>query len=158
MLVGIRVDELSLARFAGVLNCKCGRLPFVYLGIPIRANPRNEVMWEPVIRKLKSKLAVWKQKSPSIGGRLTLTNSVLASLPLYYASFFKIPPCVIKKIFRIQRGFLWGGEEDGGKVACVKWDDVCVAKGDGWLGIKNIKTFNVALFGKWRCRPALNQD
>jgi hypothetical protein len=49
----------------------------------------------------------------SIGGRVTLINSVLSSLPLYYFSFFKAPSCVLKELVTVQRNFLWGGREGG---------------------------------------------
>jgi len=47
-----------------------------------------------------------------MGGRITLINSVLAALPIYLLSFFKIPKKVVHKIVSIQRKFLWGGQQD----------------------------------------------
>ena len=36
------------------------------------------------------------------------------------------------------------------KIAWVKWETVCLPKQNGGLGIKDIRTFNKALLGKWR--------
>jgi hypothetical protein len=35
MLVGVNVDETWLAEAANVLGCSVGRIPFMYLGLPI---------------------------------------------------------------------------------------------------------------------------
>jgi hypothetical protein len=60
----------------------------------------------------------------------------LASLPLYYFSFFKAPCCVIKSLEMIQRNFLWGGGREDKKICWVKWDQICLPKEKGGLGVK----------------------
>lgn len=45
-----------------------------------------------------------------------------------------------------------GGVEDRKRVARVWWEDVCLPKEKGGLGVKNIRKFNVALHRKWRWR------
>ncbi|XP_071700540.1 uncharacterized protein [Rutidosis leptorrhynchoides] len=54
--------------------------------------------WSPVFDKFKKRLADWKAKSISYGGRLTLIKAVLSSLPQYYFSLFKAPVSVIKDL------------------------------------------------------------
>ncbi|XP_028216529.1 uncharacterized protein LOC114398545 [Glycine soja] len=46
------------------------------------ANNHNQ----PIIRKFEAKLAKWKPRSLSMGGRITLINSVLSALPIYLLS------------------------------------------------------------------------
>lgn len=87
-----------------------------------------------------------------MGGRITLINSVLASLPLYYFSFFKAPKKVIKEMVRTQRNFLWGGSEDVQKMAWLRWSRICLPKESGGLGIRSMEIFNLALLGKRRWR------
>ena len=38
---------------ASLMNCKITSLPFTYLGIPIRANPRREETWKPIVDKVQ---------------------------------------------------------------------------------------------------------
>ena len=57
---------------------------------------------------------------------------------------------MVEKIKKIQRRFLWGGGLDLKKIAWIKWDQVCLPKEKGGLGIKDIDTFNLALLGKWK--------
>ena len=46
--------------------------------------------WLPLIEKIKKRLAGWKGKSLSLGGRLTLVNMVLSSIPIYLMSFYEL--------------------------------------------------------------------
>ena len=45
---------------ASWLNCSLLSFPFVYLGIPIGANPRRVQMWDPIIKKCERALSKWK--------------------------------------------------------------------------------------------------
>ena len=130
------------------LNCGQLVIPFSYLGIPVGTASKNWNVWQPIISKFEFKLSKWKQKCLSMGGRITLINSVLTALPIYLLSFFKVPKKVVNKLVSIQRNFLWGGGSEAAKIAWVKWDTVCLPKNKGGLGIKDLSKFNEALLGK----------
>ena len=71
---------------ARYLHCRVLAIPFLYLGLPIGANPRRSDTWDPIVKKCERKLAKWKQKLLSFGGRVTLIKSVLNSIPIYFFS------------------------------------------------------------------------
>nr|KYP50529.1 Putative ribonuclease H protein At1g65750 family [Cajanus cajan] len=148
-LIGVKVDQDFLSTAAAFLNCKVGTLPFRYLGLYVGDKPRRTVAWERLLEVLHNKLASWKHKYVSIGGRVTLLNVVLNSLPLHYLSFWKMPLSVIKEVVKIQRRFLWSGVKESSKICWVKWDQVCKPIKEGGLGIKNVAWFNMSLLGKW---------
>lgn len=50
------VVDVTLEGFATMLNCTITKLPFVYLGISISANPRKEKMWKPIMDKFAIRL------------------------------------------------------------------------------------------------------
>ncbi|GKU96320.1 hypothetical protein SLEP1_g9570 [Rubroshorea leprosula] len=134
---------------ASALNCKAGKTPFIYLGLPVGGNPHRHSFWKPVIEKFRSKLASWKGKLLLIGGRITLLTSVLSALPRFYFSIFKVPKGILKELIRIQKNFLWGTSDESKKIAWVNWERVCLAKNKGGLGIPNLAIKNIALLGKW---------
>jgi hypothetical protein len=108
-LYGINLDGSFLGASSSFLHCEVETIPFRFLGIPVGANPRRKCTWNPIIDNMRKRLNVWKGRNLSIGGRVTLINSVLSSLPLYFFSFFKAPACVLNELVCIQRRFLWGG-------------------------------------------------
>ena len=109
-LVGVNVVDSWLAKAALVLNCKVGSIPFMYLGMPIGGNSRRLSFWEPLLNRIRSRLAGWSSKHLSFGGRLILLKSVLSSLPVYALSFFKAPTGIISSIESLFNCFFLGGE------------------------------------------------
>ncbi|CAJ2663689.1 unnamed protein product [Trifolium pratense] len=91
MLVGVNISDSWLGEAASALCCKVGKIPFLYLGLPIGGDPRRLSFWDPVLNRLKNRLSGWKSRFLSFGGRLVLLKSVLTSLPVYALSFFKAP-------------------------------------------------------------------
>ncbi|GLU19134.1 hypothetical protein SLE2022_353990 [Rubroshorea leprosula] len=147
--IGINVDNIWEKEMTWLLNCKPGSLPCKYLGIPLRADPRRIDTWKPLIDSFKRKLSSWRGRYLSFGGRTTLINSVLSSLPVFLMSFHRLPKTVIREIDKIRRRFLWGGAGERKKVAWVAWENICLNKLEGGLGIKNLSCFNKSLLGKW---------
>ena len=87
------------------LGCKIGKIPFVYLGLPIGSSMTKEVHWTSLYEKFTNKLSAWKEKCLSLGGKITLCKSVLGSLGVYLFSLYKSPGKVLRKLERIRKGF-----------------------------------------------------
>ncbi|GAU37021.1 hypothetical protein TSUD_207270 [Trifolium subterraneum] len=151
-LYGINVEEDFLEAGSTFLSCRSDVIPFKFLGIPVGANPRRKETWRPVVEAMSTRFSRWSGSHLTYGGRITLINSVLASLPLYFFSFFKASICVLNQLVSIQRNFLWGGGLEEKKMCWVKWDHVCLPRDLGGLGVKNLKLFNIALLSKWKWR------
>lgn len=69
-------------------------------------------IWNGVIEKCEKRLATWKAQYLSLGGRTTLVNSVLDSLPTYVMSLFPLPVKVEKRIDALRRNFIWQGNRE----------------------------------------------
>jgi hypothetical protein len=151
-LIGINVEASFLDSAASFLKCVVGLLPFTYLGLPVGANPRRLSTWNPVLDVIQRRLASWKNKYVSLGGRVVLLNSVLSAIPIFYLSLFKMPVGVWKKLVRMQRRFLWGGVAGNSKISWVSWQDVCRTKREGGLGVKDLRIMNISLLTKWKWR------
>ena len=81
---------------------------------------------------------------------MTLIQSVLTSILIYFFSFFRVPNRVADKLVSLLRRFLWGGGSEQNKIVGIKRETICLPKEKGGLGLKDIKTFNLALLGKWK--------
>ena len=109
------VEELALE-----LGCKVGSLPTYYLGLPLGANHKSVTTCDGVDERYHKRLSLWKRNYLSKGGRLILIGSTLSSLLIYFMPLFHLPNTVKKRLERIQRDFLWGGEALDKKIHLVR--------------------------------------
>ncbi|GKD32458.1 RNA-directed DNA polymerase, eukaryota, reverse transcriptase zinc-binding domain protein [Tanacetum coccineum] len=151
-IYGIGVNEKEVYNMASNAGCTAGNIPFNYLGLPIGSNMKSTASWKVLVDRFRSRLSTWKANLLSIGGRLTLIKSVLGSLGIYYLSIFRAPELVLNDLERIQTNFFWGGNQDGKKMAWVKWPIILNSFDKGGLNIGSLKAFNLALLQKWHWR------
>ncbi|CAJ2647682.1 unnamed protein product [Trifolium pratense] len=152
MLVGVNIPESWLYEASSALCCKVGKIPFIYLGLPIGGDSRHLGFWKPVMDRLKNRLSGWKSRFLSFGGRLVLIKSVLTSLPVYALCFFKAPSGKWCWRMLVDREGLWfrvlaarygveGGRlRDGGRRGSLWWREIVSIRdgvgepGGGWFG------------------------
>ncbi|GJU27664.1 hypothetical protein Tco_1166285 [Tanacetum coccineum] len=77
---------------------------------------------------------------------------MLGSLGIYYLSIFRSHESVLNDLERTRSNFFWGGNQDGKKMAWVKWSIILNSYDHGGLNIGSLKAFNLALLQKWRWR------
>jgi hypothetical protein len=109
------VEEL-----ASILGCGVASLPLKYLSLPLGAKYKDSHTWNNIIEKMENRLSGWKKLYLSKGGRLTLINNTLSSLPTYFLSLFPIPVGVANRLEKFQRDIFWGGIGDEFKFHLVK--------------------------------------
>ncbi|KAJ9566956.1 hypothetical protein OSB04_002922 [Centaurea solstitialis] len=129
---------VSAKGWAESIGCDLEDLPFKYLGLPIGSRMSLVESWKGVTEKLSSKLAEWKAKLLSSGGRLTLVRSVLSNIPLYSFSLFRALKSVLNILERVRREFFlgwWGGRKKRDK--------------SGGLQIGFLAGANLSLLCKW---------
>ncbi|GJS64451.1 putative reverse transcriptase domain, reverse transcriptase zinc-binding domain protein [Tanacetum coccineum] len=135
----VKISILNIMPFAE------GNLPVKYLGVPLISSRLLNKDCKVLVEKAKNRIEDWKNKSLSFAGRLQLCKSVISSLHVYWASVLIIPKGIIYDIQSLIRGFLWcNGEYKRGK-AKVAWDDICLPKCEGGLGLRSLDLFNMAL-------------
>ncbi|GKD05596.1 putative RNA-directed DNA polymerase, eukaryota, reverse transcriptase zinc-binding domain protein, partial [Tanacetum coccineum] len=146
-LFGVCVNEPEVVIVANVVRCRHDNLPFMYLGLPVGKDMSKAASWDLVIERFYRRLSSWKSKALSIGGRLTLTKSVLSSLLIYYLSLFRAPLKIIDLLEKIRRGFFWGFKEDERGMSWFNWKTVLSPFNKGGLGIGSIRAKNLAFLG-----------
>lgn len=73
---------------AQVLGCKVASLLASYLDLPLGSSFKSKQAWDSVVERFQKRLARWKRQHIPKGGRSTLINSTLSSLPTYFMSLF----------------------------------------------------------------------
>lgn len=79
-------------------------LPSIYLGC-YWGLIQNLKKFGDVLEKCEKKLSRWKAEYLSLGGRLTLINTVLDALPTYMMTLFPSPASVVQRLDKIRRSF-----------------------------------------------------
>lgn len=102
-----------------------------------------------MVERVEQKLATWKAKYLSIGGRITLIKAAHANLPNYFMSIFRCPSSVVNRIGKLHCDFFMAGKETKKKYHLVEWKKVCTPKIEGGLGLRLLRLINNALLGKW---------
>ncbi|GKV04889.1 hypothetical protein SLEP1_g16984 [Rubroshorea leprosula] len=102
-----------------------GQLPIRYLGLPL----------------------ISKKLSPG-ACRVQLVNSVLFHIQVFWSGALLIPKKVLKLIDVACRNFIWCGKWNYNAMSLVAWDDVCVPRKEGGLGVKQLLHWNKAALGK----------
>ncbi|XP_060178276.1 uncharacterized protein LOC132608235 [Lycium barbarum] len=131
-----------------------GQFPFTYLGCPITHSRKKKVFYAELIKKVKSKILLWKGKLLSFGGKATLIKSVLQSIPIHLLSVVVPLKCVIHELHKIFAKYFWSNKEDAKSRHWSAWRNICIPTQEGVLGFKSLFDVSKALFAKlwWRFR------
>ena len=80
-----------------------------------------------------------------MGGRLTLIQAVLSSIPVYWFGLTPIPISVLNKLRSITFSFLWGSSNNHHRYHLSDWKGLSLPYANGGWGIKNLHWFSLAL-------------
>nr|GEU48517.1 RNA-directed DNA polymerase, eukaryota [Tanacetum cinerariifolium] len=110
IFLGVCVSNENISNMAAILGCGVVALLLKYLGVHVGCNMTRCSNWDAIFQKFSSKLTLWNARLLSTGGRLSLINSVLGSLPTYYMSLYKVPVFVCNKLESMRNNFFIGGD------------------------------------------------
>ncbi|GKU90363.1 hypothetical protein SLEP1_g4364 [Rubroshorea leprosula] len=141
-----------MGQLANSFSSACG-IPLthdlgIYLGVPIIHGRFKASNYKHILEKMKIKLAGWKQKSLSLAGKRTLVQSVTSSIPTYNMQTVLLPSSTCSAIDSLNRKFLWDSDIQTNKPHLVHWNDICLPRRYGGLGVRSAKEFNKALIAK----------
>ena len=125
-----------------------GSLPSTYLGVPLGAPFKSVVAWDGVEERFRKTLAMCKCQYIFKGGKVTLIQNTLSSLPIYFMSILHLPRLVKLRLEQIWRDFLWDGGPLEQKPHLVRWATICLDKRKRGLGAWGLRVllFLIRLF------------
>jgi hypothetical protein len=144
-------QQERVQQLAAIMGCKAGSFPIQYLGLPLSNRKLAKEHYRELIHMIQNKSANWKASLLSSGERLTLINSTLTPMLIFFMSTFRLPIWAIKEIDKIRRRFLWHGQKEqttARYMSLVNWKIVTTPKNMGGLGIMDIQIMNQALLTK----------
>jgi hypothetical protein len=121
------------------LQMKEGKLPVRYLGVPLISSRLSSADCGGLLERITRHIDSWLCRNLSYAGRLQLLSYVLYSLQVYWTSIFILPKKVINAIEQKFNRFLWNGKDVEAAKAKVAWNDICIPKKEGGLGLKRIE-------------------
>ena len=133
-VIMISQDNEKSLMYAEMFNCATGSWPIKYLGVPVSGSSIQVSTWLPLVEKINKRLDGWKGGALSLGGRLTLLNSCLSSIPIYSMSMYLLPKTILKKIDVIRKRFFWQGGESEEKIPLGQMVKNLSAEESRWLG------------------------
>jgi len=117
------------------LPCQISEFPCKYLGVPLSPHMITKAQAQPIVEKIADRLPSWKADLLTKAGRMILVQYVLTSMLIYILLALELPPCVLKAIDKLRRGFLWKVRKDarGGYclLACPKVTRLVFLEGVG---------------------------
>ncbi|KAG7571789.1 Endonuclease/exonuclease/phosphatase superfamily [Arabidopsis suecica] len=113
-------------------------LPVRYLGLPLTTKAMTKLDYEPLLEKIQKRLSHWTNRHLSFAGRVQLIKSVIASITNFWSSVFCLPKRCFKEIEGMCSSFLWSGSPNNHSKSKVAWEDLCVPKNEGGLGIRRL--------------------
>ncbi|RVX14050.1 LINE-1 retrotransposable element ORF2 protein [Vitis vinifera] len=117
-----RIEELAVE-----LGCRVGKLPSVYLGLPLGVPNKAAYGWDGIEEKMRRRLALWKSQYISKGGRITLIKSTMGS---------PLETCVEAKYGQEDHG--WRTKKAVGACGVGVWKEILKEAGWCWdkMGFK----------------------
>ena len=119
-----------------------------YLGLPSTVHRSKKATFGFIKDKVNKKLLNWKRSLLSVGGRDVLIKAVGEAVPIYSLACSKLPDSLLEDLHRMMTRFWWGQRDRERKMAWISWDKMCRRKGEGGLGLKDLKAMNLALLAK----------
>ncbi|KAG2668049.1 hypothetical protein I3760_15G142300 [Carya illinoinensis] len=158
----IKRNQLSLCQKKIPYDRRCGLLnntgftegsfPTIYLVVSLVTGRLTARHLEPLVNKVRNKVAGWKVKTLSQAGQLTLIKHVLSCMATHLLAVLNVPQILLSKLNSILSTFFWGTHHGKPKRRWVSWLSICKPINEGGLGIRDFNEMQRGMHMKlvWR--------
>lgn len=145
------MEDMTL--LSNILGVHCPLNTGKYLGLSSLVGRGKRQIFRYVKDRLWKKLQGWRSKKLSKAGKEILIKTAAQAIPTYCMSSFLLPATILDEFYTMMNSFWWGSHNNSAKgIKWMKWEHLCVQKGAGGRGFRDLHLFNVALLAKtgWR--------
>ncbi|XP_021593063.1 uncharacterized protein LOC110600514 [Manihot esculenta] len=145
-------DDICIA-VSTILNIHQPLGTSTYLGLPSLVGRSKKQIFSFLKDRIWKRINSWNNRFLSRAGCEVLIKAVLQAIPAYCMNVFLLPLATCSQLQVMLNKFWWrGGMDDRRGINWLAWDRMCVQKGDGGMGFRDLRCFNAALLGKqgWR--------
>jgi hypothetical protein len=107
----IGASAVERMEIASLLNCREGKLPFRYLGIPVSDKMLYTIELIEVGVKVEKRLPAWQGLYLSSGGKSVLIESSLSFLPNYTMGVYLLSDSIHQKMDSARANFFWNSSQ-----------------------------------------------
>jgi hypothetical protein len=139
----------TIRSIKGIIPYKNTSLTSSYLGLPLFIGKSKQQVFQPILEKVFKKIEGWRAKTLSQAGRTVLIKATASAIPSYAMSTFLYPNSLCSSLDRHFQNFWWDFPKGKSRNLCLKsWSSICMPRAQGGLGIKDMKSANLALLTK----------
>lgn len=92
-----------------------------YLGLLELFGRKKKDMFSMIVDRIKQRALSWSSRFLSSAGKLILLKSVLAAMPTYTMTCFKLPASLCKRIQSALTRFWWDSNSEKKKMCWISW-------------------------------------
>lgn len=107
-----------------------------YLGLPEHFGRRKRDIFAALVDRIRQRAHRWTTRFLSGAGKMVLLKSVLAAMPRYSMSCFKLPNSLVKQLKSVLTN--WDLSPDIKRMCWVAWNKLTCPKSAGGLGFREI--------------------
>jgi hypothetical protein len=141
--------DSTIRSIKGIIPYKKASPSSCYLGLPFIIGKSKKETFQPVLDKVLNKIEGWQAKTLSQAGRTVLIKANVAAIPSYTMSTYMLPISLCNTLDRGFKKIWWGFPKDKSRNLSLKsWSSICMPRSHGGLGIRDMKSANLALIAK----------
>lgn len=115
-----------------------------YLGLLENFGRKKRDIFASIVDRIKQRARGWTARFLSGEGKMVLLKVVLAAMPTYTMSCFKLPMSLCKQIQSVLTRFWWDVKPELRKMCWISWERLMLPKSAGGLGFRETEVFNDA--------------
>lgn len=123
-IYGGSISQARLNHIPSSLSFNIGTLTFLYIWVPIFKWRLKKIYFQPIMDKVKVKLASWKANLLSFASRIQFIKSFLHGMLVYSITIYSWSKSILKELEAMLKNFAWTGDLNNKKLVTLAWKTI----------------------------------